>query len=155
MELTAEYEKDFYLWLTENARLLREGKVAKIDAANIAEELESMGKSEKRELISRLTVLLVHLLKWKFQSAGRSTSWRNTILTQRIDINELFDDSPSLRYEIEKKIEIAYKKARLKAEDETGIDKKYFPNVCPFSLEQILDEGFFPEEDETISGVLK
>ena len=130
-------------------RLLREGRFTEIDVDNIAEELEAMGRSEKRELVSCLTTLLVHLLKWKYQAVRRSRSWENTILTQRIDIEELLEDSPSLYYEIEKRIKRAYKKARLKAEDETGIDKKYFPKSCPFSPEQILEKAFFPEEENT------
>lgn len=150
METTSEYQKDFYAWLMDNAKLLREKKFTEIDAEHIAEELEAMGKSEKRELINRLTVLLAHLLKWQFQAAKRSRSWKNTILTQRIDINELLEDSPSLRHEIMQKLEVAYEKATLNAEDETGIDKSHFPQKCPFSLEEILEKDFFPEGDESI-----
>ncbi|BAP54829.1 hypothetical protein THII_0532 [Thioploca ingrica] len=150
METITEYEKDFYAWLIKNAQLIRNKQFTEIDAEQIAEELESMGRSEKRELISRLTVLLAHLLKWQFQSVRRDRSWNNTILTQRIDIHELLKDSPSLRSELESKIEIAYEKAKLMAEDETGIDKKTFSSLCPFSLEQILDNTFFPEDDKSI-----
>ena len=149
MEAAIEYERDFYSWLMRNAGLLREGRFTEIDVENVAEELEAMGRREKREIVSRLTVLLVHLLKWKYQAVRRSRSWENTILTQRMDIKELLEDSPSLHYEIEKRIKRAYKKARLKAEDETGIDKKYFPKSCPFSPEQILEKAFFPEEENT------
>lgn len=145
METTSKYQQDFYAWLMENAKLLREKNFIEIDAEQIAEELEAMGKSEKRELINRLTVLLAHLLKWQFQVAKRSRSWKNTILTQRIDINELLEDSPSLRYELIQKIEVAYEKAILTAEDETGIEKSHFPHKCPFSLEEILEKEFFPE----------
>ncbi len=99
-----EYEKDFYSWLMINAEWLREGKFTKIDAENIAEELEAMGRSEKRELTSRLTVLLTHLLKWKYQAVRRSRSWKNTLFTQRMDINELLEDSPSLRHEIKARL---------------------------------------------------
>ncbi|MEA2060424.1 MAG: DUF29 domain-containing protein [Thermodesulfobacteriota bacterium] len=146
MEVTIEYEKDFYSWLMKNAVLLREGKFADIDAKHIAEELEAMGRSEKRELISRLSVLIAHLLKWKFQAVRRSRSWKNTISTQRLDINDLLEDSPSLRHDIYEKIKKAYKKARIKAEDETGIDKEQFPENCPFSPEEIMNEEFFPED---------
>ena len=139
------YQKDYYGWLQENAQLIRERKFSEIDAENLIEELESMGKSEKRELSSRLTILLMHLLKWQYQTVRRSTSWRNTIAVQRIDILDLLEDSPSLRTEILDKIEIAYEKAVLAAEVETGIEKANFPAECPFSLEQILDETFLPE----------
>lgn len=139
------YQKDYYGWLQENAQLIRERKFSEIDAENLIEELESMGKSEKRELSSRLTILLMHLLKWQYQTVRRSTIWRNTIAVQRIDILDLLEDSPSLRTEILDKIEIAYEKAVLAAEVETGIEKANFPAECPFSLEQILDETFLPE----------
>ncbi len=139
------YQKDYYGWLQENAQLIRERKFSEVDAENLIEELESMGKSEKRELSSRLTILLMHLLKWQYQSVRRSTSWRNTIAVQRIDILDLLEDSPSLRTEILDKIATAYEKAVLAAEVETGIEKANFPSECPFSLEQILDETFLPE----------
>lgn len=150
MEVIANYNKDFYAWLMNNASLLRQHKFNEVDIEHIAEELESMGKSEKRELTSRLTVLLAHLLKWKFQSALRSRSWKNTILTQRIDILELLDDSPSLKYELEERVVIAYEKARLSAEDETGIDKNNFPEICPFTFEQLLKKDYFPEDQNNI-----
>jgi len=144
MAVRIAYDKDFYAWLIENAQLLREHKFAELDSENVAEELESMGKREKRELVNRLTILLAHLLKWTFQSAKRSNSWKNTLLTQRIDIVEWLEDSPSLTYELEKKIAIAYEKAKLQAENETGITKENFPEMCPFTLEKILDRDFFP-----------
>jgi hypothetical protein len=146
MEVIADYNKDFYAWLMKNADLLRQHKFNEVDIEHIAEELESMGKNEKRELTSRLTVLLAHLLKWKFQSALRSRSWKNTILTQRIDILELLEDSPSLKYELEKRVVIAYEKAKLSAEDETGIDKNNFPEACPFTFEQLLKKDYLPED---------
>lgn len=145
MEITSEYEKDFYSWSMKNATLLREKKFSDIDVEHIAEELEAMGRSEKRELVSRLSVLIAHLLKWKFQAVRRSRSWENTISTQRLDINDLLEDSPSLRHDFDEKIKKAYKKARMKAEDETGIDRERFPKTCPFSAEEIMDEEFFPE----------
>jgi hypothetical protein len=88
------YQADYYGWLQENAQLIREKRFSELDVDNIIEELESMGKSEKRELSNRLTVLLMHLLKWQYQSVKRLTSWRNTIAVQRIDIRELLEDSP-------------------------------------------------------------
>jgi hypothetical protein len=139
------YERDFYGWLMRNARLMRDGNFSEIDAENIAEELESMGKSEKRDLISRLAILLAHLLKWQFQTTKRSTSRKNTIAVQRIDIGVLLEDSPSLRHEVEEKIAVAYEKATLGAENETGIEKSRFPETCPFTLDQMLDKNFFPE----------
>jgi len=141
---TVEYERDYCGWLRENARLLREGRWGEIDSEHIAEELEAMGRSEKRELASRLSVLIAHLLKWQYQPVRRSRSWRNTISTQRMDLKELLEESPSLRRDLEKRIEKSYEKAKLKAEDETGLYKERFPPTCPFSPEEILDESFFP-----------
>ena len=105
-----------------------------------------MGKSEKRALLSRFTVLLAHLLKWQFQPAKRLRSWKNTILTQRIDIHELLEESPSLRHDLAEKLGTAYEKAKLSAEIETGIEARHFPVACPFTLGQLLDNDFFPEE---------
>ena len=151
MKVAADYNKDFYAWLIQSADLLRKHQFTEVDIEHVAEELEAMSKSEKRELMSRLTVLLAHLLKWQFQPARRSRSWKNTILTQRLDISELLDDSPSLQYDLDDKIAGAYEKARLRAEDETGIDKNNFPQHCPFTLLQMLQKDFFPENDETSS----
>ena len=146
MAIAAIYEHDFYAWLTSNAQLLREQRIADVDIDHIAEELESMGKSEKRALLSRFTVLLAHLLKWQFQPAKRLRSWKNTILTQRIDIHELLEESPSLRHDLAEKLGTAYEKAKLSAEIETGIEARHFPVACPFTLGQLLDNDFFPEE---------
>ena len=129
-----------------NATLLRQGRLAEIDADNIAEELEAMGKSEKRELVSRLSVLIANLLKWRHQAVKRSKSWKNTLMTQRIDIEDLLDDSPTLSHGMDEKIRKAYRRAKLIAKNETGIDKKIFPDTCPFTPEQILDKEFFPDE---------
>lgn len=147
METTADYNKDFYAWLIKSAELLRNNRFAEVDIEQIAKELEAISKSEKRELMSRLTVLLAHLLKWQFQSAVRSRSWKNTILTQRIDISGLLEDSPSLQYDLGDKLAVAYEKAKLSAEDETGIDKIHFPEQCPYSFAQILEKDFFPADE--------
>lgn len=141
------YDQDFFAWAMDTAKLLRAGRFAEVDVAHVAEELESLGKSEKRELVSRLTVLLAHLLKWKYQPVKRTRSWRNTILTQRMDIQELLTDSPSLRSILEQSIAIAYKKAVLYAENETDMDTGTFPAVCPFTYEEILNKDF-PTEGE-------
>ena len=103
-----------------------------------------MAKSEKRELLNRLAILLMHLLKWQYQAPKRTRSWRNTILTQRMDIADLLEDSPSLKPLVTEKIQGAYEKAKLKAEDETGIDRGRFPQECPYTLEQSLSPEFFP-----------
>jgi hypothetical protein len=144
MSIPQNYDQDFYAWLVQNAQLLRNSQWQQIDSEHIAEELEAMAKSEKRELLNRLSVLLMHLLKWHYQVPKRTRSWRNTITTQRIDIAELIEDSPSLKPQLELKLPLAYVKAKLAAEDETGIDQQHFPEQCPFTLEQVLSTAFFP-----------
>lgn len=88
------YDRDFYAWSREQAELLRSGKLAEADIENIAEEIDSMGRTEKRELISRLTVLLLHLLTWRFQPGKRGPSWEASIANQRDDIADHLDDNP-------------------------------------------------------------
>jgi hypothetical protein len=141
------YDRDFYQWTQKNARLLREGRLSEIDLDNLIEELESMGRSEKRAFVNRLAVLIAHLLKWQYQPERRSKSWRSTIDTQRIDVADLLEDSPSLRHEIEEKLTRAYIKARIMAEAETGIDREVFPATCPYELDFILDKNFLPLEN--------
>ncbi len=138
------YSEDFYGWLTNTAQRIRIGEFADLDFDQIAEELESMSKSERRELASRLTVLLTHLLKWQYQPEKRSRSWENTMKIQRFDIHELLDESPSLRYEIEQVIDSAYRKARIWAEEETGIDAQRFPDACPYALDELLNDQYLP-----------
>jgi hypothetical protein len=137
------YDADFYAWAMANAKLLRAGKVLDADLANIAEELESMGRSEKRELNSRLTVLLAHLLKWRYQPKRRSRGWAATIVEQRLQTADLLTDSPSLRRELPENFARAYANAVKVAEKETGLD---LPEQCPFTLEDALDEQFWPEK---------
>lgn len=139
------YEKDFYAWAIENAELIRQKKFEKIDFDNIAEEIESMGRSEKRGLISHLRVLIAHLLKWKYQPECRTNSWKSTIRNARYQIRELLEDSPSLKNEISLKLTKAYKDAIIIAADETGIIQEDFPKHCPFELENCLDNDFLPD----------
>lgn len=139
-----DYERDLHDWLMSSAHLMRQRSFGEIDADQIAEELESMGKRERRELISRLTILVAHLLKWQYQPARRTRSWRNTLAVQRSELVDLLEDSPSLRYELEQVIERAYERAKLIAEDETGLDAAIFPQECPYALEEIIDPQFLP-----------
>ncbi len=145
------YHEDFYAWAMENAKNIREGNLSEIDRENIAEELESMGRSEKRELINRLAVLIAHLLKWLVQPSRRSNSWRYTIEEQRKKVIEVLEENPSLRHEIESRIDKAYSSSILIAAKETGMDKICFPQHCPFSLQEIMDDNFLPEKSLTNS----
>jgi hypothetical protein len=139
------YDDDFFAWTQEQARLLRDGELADVDVENLAEEIESMGKSDRREIRNRLVVLLAHLLKWQFQSSSRSTSWSGTIIEQRQQIDSIVADSPSLRQAVPESLDNAYLRARRLAAAETGLPEAVFPALCPYTPDQILSEEFLPE----------
>jgi Domain of unknown function DUF29 len=139
------YEDDYYAWTIEQAQLLRAGALSAIDAANIAEEIESMGRSDRRELQSRLVVLAMHLLKWRFQPSARSRSWSATIDEQRLQIDQVFGESPSLRALAGGLLPQAYAMARARAIAETGLAEDLFPVTCPFTLDEVLSRSFLPQ----------
>lgn len=141
------YDQDFYAWANQQARLLREGNLAEADIAHIAEEIDTMGKAEKRDLLSRLTVLLAHLLKWQYQPERRGKSWRNTITTQRLDVTDHLADNPSLRTRLPATIDDAYKRARLSAATETDLEDDAFPPLCPWPFDQFMDAQFWPDTE--------
>lgn len=138
------YDEDFYGWANEQAALLRAGQLALADIGNIAEEIESMGKGEKRELVNRLIVLLQHLLKWEHQPAMRTKSWRTTIRVQRDQIAGHMADNPSLKSKLGQAMADAYRVARLQAGDETELAEAGFPSTCPFSYKTAMDDNFWP-----------
>jgi hypothetical protein len=142
---SALYDRDFYAWNREQAALLRAGDVQRADLENIAEEIESMGKTEKRELINRLTILLLHLLKWQFQPALRSRSWKLCIEGQRIDLEDHLQDNPSLKAIVAPFVANAYRRALIEAERETGLDAGTFPATCPYTFDQMITKDFWPE----------
>ena len=143
------YEHDFYTWTQTTAALIRAGKWTDIDPESLAEEIESLGKSQQRELASRLDVLLMHLLKWRYQPERRRTghSWRSTIRTQRRELRRLLAQNPGLQPLVDPTIADSYAEACLDAADETGLPLTTLPPVCPWTLAQILDADFFPEAD--------
>ena len=138
------YDRDFYAWSREQAELLRAGKLAEVDIEHIAEEIDSMGRTEKRELINRLDVLLLHLLKWRYQPGKRGPSWEASILNQRNRIADHLDDNPSLKPLLPQALASAYRSARREAIAETGFAGSTFPDACPWTVEEVLDEGFWP-----------
>lgn len=140
----ASYDEDFALWSAEQAALLRAGKLERVDLENVAEEIESLGKSQKREIGSRLMVLVSHLLKWEKQPEYRSRSWASTISQQRREIERLLKGSPSLRPFPGQVLPDEYPEARWRASEETTIFLENFPESCPYSIEQILDPAFLP-----------
>lgn len=139
------YDRDFYAWANEQAALLRSGKLDQADIANIAEEIESMGRSEKRELVNRLAVLMLHLLEWRFQPGLRGNSWRLTIEEQRIRLVEHISDNPSLKARLGEAQSAAYRLALIEAERETGLPRRQFPEMCPWTFQQMVNDSFWPE----------
>ena len=139
------YERDFYAWTQDQATLLRSHEFARLDIANLIEEIEAMGRSERRQLTSRLEVLLIHLLKWQFQPALRGRNWQLTIAEQRRRIGRLLRDNPSLQPELPLLLTDAYEDARYAASDETSLSLDSFPQTCPFPAQQVLDQGWLPE----------
>jgi hypothetical protein len=139
------YDRDFYAWANEQAALLREGKLAEADIPNIAEEIESMGRSEKRELVNRLAVLLLHLLKWKYQPIRQSNSWRLTIKEQRLRLASHLKDNPSLRPHLDDALREAFELALVEAQLETGRSPETFPKQCEWPPDKIMTEGWVPE----------
>lgn len=140
------YQEDFYSWALENAKGLREGKLSDIDIEHIAEELESMGASERRELQSRLQVLLSHLLKYQYQPERRGKSWLLTINHQRDAIDRLLKQSPSLHALLDdRELADIYDKAVRETVIETDLDRHLFPPSSPYSIQELLDPGFLPD----------
>lgn len=133
------YEADTLAWANANAELLRQRRFDEVDVEHLIEELEDMGKSERRALESHLAVLLMHLLKWQHQSAMRSSSWQLSIANARESIEDILADSPSLRPRLLSAAFIAraYSKARRSASIETGLDVSTFPEECPFDVLRI------------------
>jgi hypothetical protein len=142
------YETDFFAWTQEQARLLRERRFDDLDLDNLVDEVESVGRSEKREISNRLTILLAHLLKWKYQPGHRGSSWTETIFEQRGQLADILETSPSLRQYFLQQVEVRYQGGRLLAAKETGIAFGLFPQECPFAADQLLDLEFFPEDRE-------
>nr|WP_113891003.1 DUF29 domain-containing protein [Roseiarcus fermentans] len=141
---SALYDSDFYAWSREQVDLLRAGRLAQADIEHIAEEIDSMGRTEKRELVSRLEVLMLHLLKGRYQPDKRGPSWEASIRVQRDRIEDHLDDNPSLRPLLPQAIATAHRRARLDAVAETGLLEATFPEACPWTVEQVLDDGFWP-----------
>jgi Domain of unknown function DUF29 len=139
------YEQDVVAWANEQAALLRAGKLSAIDIEHIAEEIEDVGKSEQRELASRMAVLLAHLLKWQLQPGRRGSSWQRTIREQRKAIALRIKKTPSLRTSLADSdwIDETWADAVSKAVEETGLDT--FPDACTWSVETIISQEFYPE----------
>ena len=144
------YDKDFYAWTQEQALLIQGRQWSQLDLLNLVEEIESLGRQERRELINRLSVLIGHLLKWQYQSHRRTRSWIATIAIQRLEITKLIEENPSLKPDLEAALQQAYLKAINLAIQETNLPNRTFPPNCPYSLEEILDDRFYPGEPSSL-----
>jgi Domain of unknown function DUF29 len=138
----ASYDRDFYAWSLEQARLVREGRWDAVDRDNVAEEIESLGREQFNKLESALRVLMVHMLKWDHQSALRSRGWALSIKAQRVELDDVIADNPGLKPRIGEAISRGYRKASIEAARETGLDEDQFPETCPYGWNDIVSRVF-------------
>jgi hypothetical protein len=135
---TSAYDRDFYGWTVEQATALRTRRIDKLDLGHLAEEIEDLGKEQFNKLESSLRIILIHLLKWDRQPDRRTRSWAISIETHRLDYKYVLADNPGLKPRRNEALERAYKRARLDAALETGLPRSLFPDVCPYSLDDVL-----------------
>ena len=140
------YHEDFYLWIKTTAKQLKDGNFAEIDLDNLIEEIESMGRSEKRALKSNLLVVLMHLLKYKYQPEKRTNSWLSTIFEHRRRLKEDLTESPSLKKYFSEIFNECYQDARKQASLETGLLLDTFPIDSLFTTEESLNQDYLPEK---------
>jgi hypothetical protein len=138
----ADYDEDFFQWTQSTAEMIRQGRLAKVDLEHVAEEIEGIGKRDRREIRSCLIVLVMHLLKWEFQPELRTPSWSATIREQRMQIQLIIEDSPSLRRLPSGELAKTYESAVEQAIAQTGLDADRFQPSCPYTAEQILGGDF-------------
>ncbi len=141
---TATYETDFYLWTQQQAALLRSGALSALDVEHLIEEIEDMGKRDRRAMGSYLRNILMHLLKWQYQPERRATSWQGSINSGRVELEVLLNESPSLNSQLLAALPDEYRRARKQASLETGLPLSAFPDECPFTLEHITGD-YWPD----------
>ncbi len=139
------YDRDFSQWLETTANQLRAKDYANLDWENLLDEIESMGKRERRSLKRNLAILLLHLLKWQYQPDQRSGSWKGSIVEHRQRIRDELDDSLSLQPYLIEILAVAYDDGRDRAAAETGLDIAIFPAECRYTIVQVLDRDFWPD----------
>ncbi|WP_199332122.1 DUF29 domain-containing protein [Anabaena lutea] len=140
------YKQDFYTWAYEQSNLLRQGKFNELDLPHLIEELEDLGNRHYDQLESRLTQLVAHLLKWQVQHWKRTNSWRATIRVQRTSIDKLLRRNPGLKSRLDEAMTETWSEARDLAIAETDLPDEQFPEKCPYTLEQIMNAEFWPEQ---------
>ena len=152
VSLSQLYDRDYYAWLQGMTDRLKDYQTTlsnlnqDLDWIHLLEELEDLSKHQRRELLNRLRVLIMHLLKWKYQPTEipyRGQSWLSTIVEQRSQLEGLLEDSPSLRSILEDWT-IVYERAVRDACKETGLAPAVFPKTCPFTIDDILNPNFLP-----------
>ncbi len=139
------YEQDLAEWSNQTVELLRDSRFEELDIEHLIEQIEDMPKSARRELRSRMRLIIVHLLKWTQQSEKRSRSWRATLTTQRAELRTLLQESPSLRRIVPQSLDEVYSDSIKQAVAETGLPRDAFPAECPFSPAEILDPDYLPD----------
>lgn len=144
MTTVTDYDTDFYLWTQQQAALLRQGEFSRMDIENIAEEIESMGRSQSDAVRSFLRNILMHLLKWQHQPERRCVSWEITIDNGRDEIRWRLKKNPSLKSQLVLLIEDAYPQARRNASRETGLPLAIFPEQSPFTLDETIGD-YWPD----------
>jgi hypothetical protein len=137
-----EYDRDFYSWSLEQARLVRAGQWRAVDRENVAEEIESLGREQFNKLESALRVLMMHILKWDHQPENRSRSWATSIKDQRVAFHDVLDDNPGLKSRLDEALMRAYRRARLQASVQTGLAEETFPENCPYTFDDLMNRGF-------------
>jgi len=137
----AHYHRDLYTWALEQAALLRAGRIAEADVANIAEEIDDVGNEQYDKLESALRLVLLHLLKWDHQPSRRSRSWRLSISVHRKHILKVLRKNPGLKSVVDEAVTEAYDTARLEAAAQTLLDDEVFPNECPYSWQEIMERA--------------
>jgi hypothetical protein len=145
VDLATLYEQDYHLWLETTVQLLQQGKLTQLDLDNLIAEIAYMVRKEKKALTSNLKIVLMHLLKYKYQPEKRSNSWRYTLIEHRQRLEEDLEDSPSLKPYLQDVFAQTYSKARKAAAAETGLDISTFPPESPFTPEATLDPDYLPE----------
>ena len=139
------YEEDLYAWAQNSVNLLKNKNFAALDIPHLIEEIEDMGRSERRAIESHLRNVLMHLLKWQFQPQMRSKSWELSLFNSRTEISDIILESPSLAYRVEENMALEYQRAVKAASLETGLSTKTFPNASPYLQAQVLDMDWLPE----------
>lgn len=143
--MAAAYDTDFYTWTQEQAHALRKSRPENLDWENLAEEIESLGKNNQHAIVSRLRVLIGHLLKWRAQPERRSSSWIATIALQRSEVEDLLEENPSLRARLPLFYQKAWSGGRYVASKDMNCPLSALPTGPLWSVEQVLDENFWPE----------